>query len=89
MTEIDSIKEEIEKLKARNRRVEINKAWETSLTRKAIILVFTYIVVGLTLVTIKNSAPWINAIIPTLGFFLSTLTLPLIKEYWRKYIYKR
>lgn len=88
MTELEELKQEVEKLKERNKKVESNKAWETSLTRKIILMLITYLVVGLTLTTMKNDAPWINAIIPTLGFFLSTLSLPFLKEQWRKYIYK-
>ena len=88
MTEMETIKAEIKSIKERNKRVEANKAWETSLTRKLLILVFTYIIVGLTFVGMQNSAPWINAIIPTLGFFMSTLTFPFIKDYWQKHIYK-
>ena len=85
---METIKAEIKNIKERNKRVEANKAWETSLIRKVIILVFTYVVVGLTFVAMRNPAPWINATIPTLGFFISTLTLPVIKDYWQKYIYK-
>lgn len=88
MTEIETLHQEIEKLKNRNKKVEVNKAWETSLTRKLILMLTTYLVVGLTLTTIKNDAPWINAIIPTLGFFLSTLSLPFLKDLWQKYLYK-
>lgn len=89
MTEIEEIKSELELIKQRNKRVELNKAWETSLTRKLIIFVFTYILIGLTFVVIGNSEPWINAIIPTFAFFISTLTLPFVREYWQKHIYKR
>jgi len=34
MKELDEVKIEIEQLKARNKKVEAAKAWETSLTRK-------------------------------------------------------
>jgi hypothetical protein len=88
MSDIEELRQEISKLNARNKRVEANKAWETSLTRKVILMLITYLVVGLTLTTIHNDAPWVNAIIPTLGFFLSTLSLPYLKDLWRKYIYK-
>lgn len=88
MTELEELKQEIEQLKSRNKKVESNKAWETSLTRKLILMLTTYLVVGLTLTTIRNDAPWINALIPTLGFFLSTLSLPFLKDLWQKYIYK-
>ena len=88
MTEIADIKTEIQKLKERNKRVETNKDWETSVTRKVILMVIYYILLTLTLLTIKNSDPYRNAIVPAFGFFLSTLSLPKIKNLWKKYIYK-
>ena len=42
-----SIKEEIEKIKARNKKVEADKSWETSLTRKILIAFATYVVISL------------------------------------------
>ena len=39
------IEEEINNIKLRNKRVEENKAWETSLTRIICICLLTYIVV--------------------------------------------
>ena len=89
MPEIEALRTEIEKLKERNRRVEANKAWETSLTRKLLLMALTYIIITLTLISINNSDPFKNAIIPTIGFFLSTLTLPFFKNLWQEYIYKK
>lgn len=85
---IENLEHRLNKIEARNKKVEANKAWETSLARKTILVIITYLVVGLTLTTIKNPQPWINAIIPSLGFFLSTLTLSFVKDYWLKHIYK-
>ncbi|HVF69928.1 MAG TPA: hypothetical protein VNA13_05180 [Xanthomonadales bacterium] len=89
MNEIEELKKEVESLKARNRRVETNKAWETSLTRKLILVCLTYATAGATLRTLNNSSPWTNALIPSIGFFLSTLTLPILRDLWQKYIYKK
>jgi hypothetical protein len=86
---IEELTQRLDKIEARNKKVETNKAWETSLTRKMTLVLSTYVVIGLTLTIIKNPEPWINAIIPSIGFFLSTLTLPFIKEYWVKHIYKK
>lgn len=85
---IEDLEQRLNKIEARNKKVEANKAWETSLARKIILVIITYLIVGLTLTTIKNPQPWINAIIPSLGFFLSTLTLSFVKDYWLKHIYK-
>ena len=69
-------------LHERNKRVELDKAWETSLTRKAIIMLLTYIIIVIFLYLITAPKPWINAFIPVLGFLLSTLTLPYAKKLW-------
>lgn len=84
-----NINSEIENIKTRNKNVEADKAWETSKTRKIIIACITYIVIVIFLYTLNNSSPWLNAIIPTLGFLLSTLTLPFFKKMWINRIYKK
>jgi preprotein translocase subunit SecF len=86
---MDELKEEIEKIQERNRRVEADKAWETSFTRMAVLAVITYIVAMLALWVIGNDAPFVNALIPTIGFLLSVQSLPLVKRWWvRKYLSK-
>lgn len=82
--EIKELQHEIEQIKARNRRVEADKAWETSNTRKIIIAVLTYLVMALFMVSIGVPNPFINAVVPTLGFFLSTVSVGIIKEWWEK-----
>lgn len=41
----NKMNEEIEKIKLRNKRVELDKKWETSITRRLCIILLTYIVV--------------------------------------------
>jgi len=79
---------EIKAIIERNKRVEKDKAWEISFTRRTIIAVMTYLIIVLFLWMINVSYPWINALIPTLAFILSTLSLPFFKKFWLKYIYK-
>ncbi|MEK6857027.1 MAG: hypothetical protein AABX39_00380 [Nanoarchaeota archaeon] len=79
---------EIEQIKERNKRVEADKAWETSKTRRAVIALMTYVVIVIFLWTINAPNPFVNAIVPTVGFILSTLTLPFFKKVWLKYFYK-
>ena len=74
MSQVEHLEKEIEVLKARNARVEKEKAWETSWQRKISILGFTYILMLLVFFILKNPHPFTNAIIPTLGYLLSTLT---------------
>ena len=47
LKEIKELKKEIKLIKERNARVEGDKAWETSWTRRALIVGLTYIVIVL------------------------------------------
>lgn len=72
----------IEEILARNSRVESDKAWETSKTRRLIIAAITYLTATAFLKLIGNDAPFINALVPVGGYLLSTLSLPLAKNWW-------
>lgn len=82
MSSIEELQNEIELIKKRNQRVEADKAWETSWTRKVIILFLTYIVIVIFFFFARLPKPFINAIVPALAFVLSTLTVPLFKKWW-------
>lgn len=84
MKELEQIKKDIEEIKERNRRVEKDKAWETSTTRKVLVAILTYIVVVIFFTFAKLPKPFINAIVPTLGFLLSTLSISFAKKLWIK-----
>ena len=86
---LEELENEIEKLKERNKRVEGNKAWETSWSRKVLLFIFTYLAIGLYINAIGIERPWLNAVVPSFGFLLSTLTLPFFKSLWEKYIYRK
>ena len=77
-----SIEKRLSAVEARNQRVEVDKAWETSLTRRSLLIFFTYVSIGLYMNAIGVKDPWLNAVIPSIGFLLSTLTLPLFKKLW-------
>jgi preprotein translocase subunit SecF len=83
------IQEEIELIKQRNKRVEADKAWETSLSRKIIIAILTYIVIVIFFYFAGLSKPFTNSIVPALAFVISTLTLTFFKRLWLDYIYKK
>lgn len=79
------IEKRIKIIEERNSRVEVDKAWETSFTRRALLALFTYVSIGLYLQFILNlQNSWLNAIVPSIGFLLSTLTLPFFKRLWIK-----
>ena len=80
----EEISKEIELIRARNKRVEADKAWETSITRRLMIAVVTYIIASVWLFTIHESLFWLKAFVPVAGYILSTLSLPIIKSRWTK-----
>ena len=84
MTE-STIIQRIEKLEARNAKVEGDKAWETSWARRLSITLLTYLLVVIYLQFVVHIDPWINAFVPVIGFLLSTLTISLLKQYWLKH----
>lgn len=78
------ITKEIEQLKARNERVEADKAWEVSWTRRLLIALITFIVASIWLWVIEENNVFLKAVIPTAGYILSTFSIPLIKRLWMK-----
>jgi hypothetical protein len=82
ITAMDPLEERVAKIEERNASVELDKAWETSGTRRVLIIAFTYAVIGLFLQTIHIDRPWLAAIVPAIAFTLSTLTMPYFKERW-------
>lgn len=83
------IEQEILALQERNKKVTCDKSRETSATRKIAIALLTYTIVVLFFLYMWIDRPWQSAIVPTLGFLLSTLSLDLLKKYWITYFYAR
>ena len=81
---MEQFEQRLRNVEERNFRVEADKAWETSWTRRFFIALFTYLAIGLYLWAIEVARPWINAIVPTVGFVFSTLTMPFFKKQWLK-----
>jgi len=82
MSQNQTVEERIAQLEARNRRVEGDKAWETSWTRRLSIMLLVYMTVVFYLHFVVHINPWINGLVPVLGYFVSTLTVGLLKQRW-------
>ena len=79
----------IEQIEQRNKRVEEDKAWETSFTRRLCIAILTYIVVVIYSYTIsKINNIFLSSLVPVIGFTLSTISLSGIRKYWSKKYHK-
>ena len=80
-----NIEEEIKSIKERNKRVEKDKAWETSWTRRICIMILTYIVVICYSYIVKNiDSIFLSSLVPVIGFTLSTLSLKLVRKVWER-----
>lgn len=82
MKQEKSLAERVSKLEARNAKVEADKAWETSWTRRLAIMALTYLTVVAYFHFVLHVEPWLNALVPVIGFTLSTLTIAVLKNIW-------
>ena len=79
------LENEIVKIKERNKKVELEKAWETRWSRKMCIGILTYIVVVIYSYLINRiSNIWLSSLVPVIGFILSTFSLKLVRNVWEK-----
>jgi len=76
------IEAELAAIKERNKRVEADKAWETSTFRRLLIAAGTYLLSLTLFLIIEAPNPYFASLVPTLAFILSTLTLPFFKKRW-------
>ena len=85
MEEDMNLEERVQKIEERNRGVEQDKAWETSLTRRLLLAIFSYIAIALFFIIIKVPNPWLNALVPALAFLIQQLSMPFFKKLWLKF----
>ena len=81
----EELEKEIIKIKQRNKRVELDKKWETSWTRRLCICILTYVVVVVYSYMVRNyDNIFLSSLVPVIGFTLSTLSLRYIRKIWEK-----
>lgn len=80
-----TIEDRIAAIEDRNKKVEQDKKWESSLTRRISIGIITYVVVVGYLNAIKNDKPYVNALVPVMGYWLSGILLPKIRKIWQDF----
>jgi hypothetical protein len=88
MEKIIELEKRIVVIERRNKKVEQDKDWETSILRRLLLILFTYLTIGIYMKFVLNTDPWLNAIIPSLGFYLSTLSLPVFRRVWERFSHK-
>lgn len=89
MDKIKHLEAEISKIKERNRRVEADKAWETSSERKVLVFILTYLVIVSFFLFADLPNPYISSIVPAVAFILSTMSLSIFKDLWIKHVYRK
>jgi hypothetical protein len=73
------VETELAAMRNRNHRVESNKAWETSRVRLFSITGITYVTMVSVFLVLGSNRPLVDALVPTTGFFLSTLSLSFLR----------
>ena len=86
---MESLEQRVAKIEERNATVELDKMWEISWARRCIIAVFTYLAIGIFLTIINVDEPWLAAVVPAIGFTLSTLTMRFFKNMWIRIVTER
>ena len=82
MTSLRKLEQEIELIKARNRKVEADKAWELSGTRTAFISVVTFVLLYAFFRLIHSEPAFLNALISAFAYLLSTFSYGILKFWW-------
>lgn len=77
--------DEIEKIKERNKRVELDKKWKKSWKRKICIMILTYIVVIIYSYMIRKiSNILLSSLVPVIGFTLSKINKKYLGKEYKK-----
>jgi len=80
-----NLENRVKKIEERNKKVELDKKWETCLTRKICIIILTYIVVIVYSYIVRNHDNiFLSSLVPVIGFTLSTLSLRIVRKIWEK-----
>lgn len=77
------LEDRVKKIEERNKRVELDKAWEVSFTRRICIVMLTYIIVIVYTYLIREyNYIFLSSLVPVIGFTLSTLSLKMVRKIW-------
>ena len=87
--DLNELNKEVTKIQERNKKVELDKAWETSLFRRLFLASLTYVAVLIFLFVIKAPEPYFAALIPALAYLTQQYSLPFLKNHWEKSFYKK
>jgi len=81
---MEKLRAEIAEIQKRNARVERDKKWETSATRRILIGVLTFVGAFLFLKIAGFENCFLAAFAPAGGFFVSTFSLNFARKFWQR-----
>ena len=87
-SQIDLLQNQVQQIIERNNRVQADKAWEISRFRVLSIVLLTYFITCIVFYVLDVREFYLSAIIPTLGYYLSTQGLPILKNFWLKHYFQ-
>ncbi len=79
---LSDIEKRVSQIEERNKKVEADKAWETSKTRTGFISVITFFIIFVFMQSIHQQRPFLNALIAVAAYWLSTQTYGILKSWW-------
>ncbi|PIN84756.1 MAG: hypothetical protein COV47_05815 [Candidatus Diapherotrites archaeon CG11_big_fil_rev_8_21_14_0_20_37_9] len=82
------LEKEINLLKERNKKVEADKAWETSKTRRLILALSTYFIVYYFLTLINSPDQHFVSLVPAGAYLLQQYSMPFLKKIWAQRFHK-
>lgn len=82
MATLEELEKEVIAIKERNRRVEKDKAWETSMTRNVFIAISSFIIIFVVMWLVNADNPFFNALVGAITYLLSTLSYGKLKAWW-------
>ena len=78
---LEELEREIKTIKERNKRVELDKKWETSTTRKICICILTYIVVVVYSYIVRNyDNIFLSSLVPVIRIYFIYIIIKVYKE---------
>lgn len=79
--DLKELEQEINIIKQRNKRVELDKKWETSATRKICICILTYIVVVIYSYIVRNyDNIFLSSLVPVIRIYIIYFIIKIYKE---------
>ncbi len=79
---IQELQNQVEAIQVRNKRVEADKAWELSNTRTVFIAISTYVLILGFMILIGDGHPYLNALVASVGYLISTASYGILKNWW-------